>query len=60
MNAKENLLMEIKYMAEEMTELESEIRRGIEVIDEKKRLESKIENYMVSYLRLGGNENVKR
>lgn len=59
MQAKENILMELKYMAEEMTELESEIRRGIEAIDEKKRLESKIENYMVSYLRLGGNLNVK-
>lgn len=59
MNAKENLLMEIKYMAEEMTELESEIRRGIEAIEEKKKLEIKMENYMVSYLRLGGNLNVK-
>lgn len=54
MEAKDNLLMEIKYMAEEMTELESEIRRGIEAIEEKKRLETKIENYMISYLRLGG------
>ena len=59
MEAKENLLMEIKYMAEEMVELESEIRRGLEAIEEKINLERKVENYMVSYLRLGGNLNVK-
>lgn len=59
MEAKENLLIEIKYMAEEITELESDIRRGIEAIEEKKNLERKLENYMTSYLRLGGIENVR-
>lgn len=54
MQAKETILMELKYMAEEMTELETEIRRGLEAIEEKRKLESKIENYMTSYLRLGG------
>jgi hypothetical protein len=54
MQIKQDILMELKYMAEEIAELETEIRRGLEAIEEKKKLESKIENYMASYLRLGG------
>lgn len=54
MQTEENILMELKYMAEEMAELESEIRRGMEAIEEKKKLESKIETFMTSYLRLRG------
>lgn len=58
MESKEKLLYDIRYITERITELDSEIKRGLEAIEERRKSELILQQYMVSYLRLSSKTEV--
>ena len=53
METREKILKDIKYMTDELTEINDIIQKGCEAIEEKKRIETKLEMHMILYLGLG-------